>query len=78
MTILRLFELAMSAVTLVSGWLVGNKNVWGQRLSLLANIMWWVYILWTKAWGLVPMEIGFSIIVFRAWRMWEQDARRRQ
>ena len=38
---LRLFELALSAVSLASGWYIGNKSVWGQRLALLANALWW-------------------------------------
>jgi len=73
MTGLRIFELLMSGVTLLSGWYIGNKNIWGQRLSLLANSMWWVYIIWAKAWGLAPMEVGFTIIVWRAWIKWERE-----
>jgi hypothetical protein len=68
-------ELLISAVTLLSGWWIGNKNVWGQRLAVLANIGWWFYIIAFEHWGLVPMEIGFTIIVVRNLIKWEKEAR---
>lgn len=69
-----LTELIISAVTLASGWFIGNKSVWGQRLAVLANIGWWFYILAFQHWGLVPMEIGFTIIVIRSEIKWEREA----
>lgn len=72
---LRAFELALGGVNLGACWLIGSKNIWGQRLSLLSNLMWWVYIVWAHAWGLIPMEIGFSIVVLRSWLRWERDLR---
>jgi hypothetical protein len=75
MSPVRVFELAMSGMTLISGWYIGNKNVVGQRLAVLANLMWWVYIFWVGAWGLAPMEVGFSIIVVRSLIKWERDAK---
>jgi len=66
-------ELVISVVTLASGWYIGNKNVWGQRLALVANIGWWFYIIAFQHWGLVPMEIGFTAIVIRNLIKWERE-----
>ncbi len=66
-------ELIISSVTLLSGWFIGNKNVWGQRLAVLANVGWWFYIIAFKHWGLVPMEIGFTVIVIRNLVKWEKE-----
>jgi hypothetical protein len=66
-------ELIISAVTLASGWYIGNKNVWGQRLALIANVGWWFYIIAFQHWGLVPMEIGFTAIVIRNLIKWEKE-----
>ena len=72
----RIFELLMSAVTLTGAWMVGNKSVWGQRMNMAAIAMWWLYIPIAEAWGLVPMQIGFSVIGTRNWLKWERDARK--
>lgn len=71
-------ELGISAITLASGFLIGNKNVWGQRLAVLANLGWWFYILVFKHYGLAPMEVGFTIIVIRSLILWERDNARRK
>lgn len=71
-------ELAISTVTVFSGWLIGDKSVWGQRLAVTANIGWWIYILGFKHYGLVPMEIAFSIIVVRSLIKWERDYAKRR
>jgi hypothetical protein len=71
----RVFELAMSVVTLTGAWMVGNKSVWGQRMNMAAIAMWWLYIPIAEAWGLIPMQIGFSVIGTRNWLKWEREHR---
>lgn len=70
-----LTELSISIVTLLSAWFIGNKNVWGQRLAMAANVGWWFYIIAFGRWGLVPMEIGFTFIVLRNLIKWEKEAK---
>ena len=66
-------ELAISVITLVSAWFIGNKSVWGQRLGLLANLCWWYYVLTFKRWGMVPMEFFFTVMCIRNLLKWEKD-----
>ena len=66
-------EFIISITTLISAWFIGNKNVWGQRLAILANIQWWIYVIVFQRWGLVPMEIFFTIITIRNLIKWEKE-----
>jgi len=68
-------ELLISVTTLISAWYIGNKSVWGQRLAVPANIGWWIYIILFQHWGMVPMEIFFSIMVVRNLIKWEKEAK---
>lgn len=66
-------EISISVVTLASAWLIGNKNVWGQRLAVLANMGWWFYVIAFERWGLVPMQAVFTIINIRNLVKWEKE-----
>ena len=68
-------ELLISVITLVSAWFIGNKSVWGQRLGLITNICWWFYVVAFKRYGLVPMEIFFTIMCVRNLIKWEREAK---
>jgi hypothetical protein len=66
-------ELAISTTTLASAWLTGNKNVWGMRLGLIANLMWWYYVIAFQRWGMIPMQIFFLFICTRNLIKWEKE-----
>jgi nicotinamide riboside transporter PnuC len=67
-------EIIISIITLISAYLIGNKNVWGQRVGLIANIVWWIYILTYKRYGLIPMEFFYSIMTIRNLIKWERES----
>jgi hypothetical protein len=69
------YELLISGVTIISAWYIGNKNVWGQRLGLFCNILWWLYVFIYHRWGFMPVEIFFTIITIRNLVKWEKEAR---
>jgi hypothetical protein len=68
-------ELLISVITLISAWYIGNKSVWGQRLGLLTNFCWWFYVVAFHRYGLVPMEIFFTIMCVRNLIKWEREAK---
>ena len=70
-----IMEFIISITTIVSAWYIGNKSVWGQRLGLFANIQWWIYVIVFQRWGLVPMEIFFTIMTIRNLIKWEKEAK---
>ena len=66
-------EVSISVITLVSAWFIGNKNVWGQRFGLLANLGWWFYVIAFQRYGLIPMEVFFTIMCVRNLIKWEKE-----
>jgi hypothetical protein len=67
------FELMISTVTIAASWFIGNKNVWGQRLGMVANLSWWAYVLIYHRYGLIPMECMFTVIQIRNLIKWEKE-----
>lgn len=67
------FELLISAVTILAAWFIGNKSVWGQRLSFLANIFWWIYVIAYQRYGLIPLQVMFLVIGIRNLIKWENE-----
>jgi hypothetical protein len=68
-------ESIIGVLTVVATWLIGNKSVWGQRISVVNNIGWWIYIVAFQHWGLVPMEVFLTVVVVRNWIKWEKEAK---
>ena len=73
MTAAFITEFITGTLTVLAAWLIGNKSVWGQRVSVLANMGWWIYIIAFGRWGLIPMEVFLSIVVIRNLIKWEKE-----
>ena len=53
-------------------WLMGNKSVWGPRVGLVVQVLWMYYAIATRAYGLIPGVIMFSIIHLRNSVLWQK------
>ena len=73
MTASFIVESIIGVLTVLATWLIGNKSKWGQRISALANIGWWIYIVVFQHWGLVPMEVFLTIVIVRNLIKWERE-----
>lgn len=73
MTSSFIVESIIGVLTVLATWLIGNKNRWGQRISFLANVGWWIYIVAFQHWGLVPMQLVLSIVITRNLIKWERE-----
>ena len=63
----------LSATSLIVLWLMGNKSKWANRLGLLNQVLWTVYAVSTKQYGLIPGVLAYSIIyVINIWK-WEKN-----
>lgn len=51
-----------SLLTLAGVYLLWTHSRWGSLVSLAAQVPWWVLILRGHLWGLLPLEIGFSVL----------------
>ena len=55
-------ELVVSLLTLVGIYLCGRMKTSGWVVLLWAQAAWWVYVIFYGAYGLVPLNVGLTIL----------------
>lgn len=63
----------LSAITLYSMLLAGDRNPKGWLLSLVNQALWLVWICVVGAWGLLPLNAGMWYISYRNWCKWVDE-----
>ena len=63
----------LSATSVAMMLLMGNRNKWGPRLGLINQILWLVYAISLKEWGLIPGVIMYTIVHTRNLIKWEKE-----
>ena len=61
----------LSAITIYSMLLAGNKRKGAWLVGLVNQLLWLVWIFTTKAWGLLPMNIALWIVYTRNYIKWK-------
>lgn len=64
----------MSALTISVMLLAGSKNKWAWRISLVNQFLWLYWIVSTKTWGLLPMNIAMFGVAGRNLWLWERSS----
>ena len=59
------FSYVLSALSLISLWLMGNKSVWGIIVGLLTQILWIIYALMLEQYGLLIGVVAYTVIHVR-------------
>jgi hypothetical protein len=54
-------------------WLMGNKSKWGPRVGLANQILWAIYAVALKQWGLLPGVVLYAVIHVRNTIRWEKQ-----
>ena len=67
------FSYLLSIISLVTLWLIGNKNKAGFILGLLNQILWIWYALMLKQYGLLVGVIAYAVIYIRNLIKWNKD-----
>lgn len=62
--------LSISSFTML--WLMGNKSIWGPRVGLATQVLWAIYAVQTKAYGLLPGVALFTVTHIRNMRLWSK------
>ena len=62
----------LSITSMVMLYLMGNKSKWGPRLGIANQVLWIVYAVLTKQWGLLPGVIGYTLVHVRNLWRWEK------
>lgn len=60
----------MSAISLYSIFLTGNKARKTWLITLGNQGLWFIWIFTMRSWGLLPLTIGISILAIRNWIKW--------
>ncbi len=72
-----MLALAASVVTLITMWLVGNKDVRGFYLGLANQALWLAFIYQTEQWGFLILTVANTYINVRNIILWSNDRRTR-
>ena len=67
------FSYILSALSLLSLWLMGNKNKLGIVVGLANQLLWVVYALMLKQYGLLIGVIAYTIIHIRNLVKWSKE-----
>ena len=67
------FSVVLSAMSLLSLWLMGNKNKLGIVVGLANQLLWVVYALMLKQYGLLIGVIAYTIIHIRNLAKWSKE-----
>lgn len=67
------FSYILSAVSLTSLWLMGNKNKLGIVVGLVGQILWLTYALMLKQYGLIIGVVAYTIIHIRNLLKWIRE-----
>jgi hypothetical protein len=54
-------------------WKMGNKVPYAPVIGLFNQIIWVVYVVMTKQWGLMPGVIMYAVIHARNTYLWQRD-----
>ena len=67
-------QLLASAMSLAGLWKIDDKSVWGQGVSLVAQVPWLVMNIYCGLWGLLPLTFAFAFVNARNFIKWRREA----
>jgi len=70
--IIKYLPYLLSAITIYMFLLAGNKNKNAWLIGLLNQFLWLTWILFSSAWGLLPMNIALWIVYGRNYLKWKK------
>lgn len=66
-------QLVISCITIWMTLMAGNKHPKAWLVGLLNQGLWITMIVWTEAWGLVPLCLAMCVVYYRNHRKWRMD-----
>lgn len=70
-TIITYLPYLLSAITIHSMLLAGNKRKGAWLVGLANQFLWLIWIFLTATWGLIPMNIALWIVYGRNYLKWK-------
>lgn len=66
----------MSAITIWSMWLAGNKSTLAWKIGLANQVLWLAFNIHFKVWGFLPTTLFLVYVYTRNLIKWRRDAKR--
>lgn len=66
----------ISAATIVQIYFAGNNVWWAWLITIGNQVLWLIFIVGTKSWGLIPLNIVMVFLGVRNCLKWFKDERR--
>jgi hypothetical protein len=63
----------LSAITIYTMWQAGNKSKWTWAIGGANQVLWFIWILSSESWGLLPMNFAMCIIYARNHLKWNRS-----
>ena len=60
----------LSAITIYSMLLAGNKKKSAWAVGLVNQFLWLIWIYNSESWGLIPMNLALWVVYFRNYVKW--------
>ena len=70
-SIVRYLPYVLSALTIYSMLLAGNMKRGAWSVGLVNQLLWFVWIVLSKSWGLLPMNVALWIVFIRNYVKWK-------
>jgi nicotinamide riboside transporter PnuC len=64
--------LFISLLSMLMLWLMGNRSIWGPVVGLVNQIVWIIFTIQAKQWGLLPGVIAFTVVHIRNLWLWNK------
>lgn len=69
------WSLAVSGASIFILWLMGNKNKWAPVLGILGQVVWYIYAIQDRQYGLLIGITGYTIVHVRNSIKWWKEMR---
>lgn len=55
----------LSSIGIFGLYLVSNKKMWGWKVNIVAQVVWFVYAISTKQYGFIPACAAYGWVYYR-------------
>lgn len=75
---MKYFSYILSVFSVLSLWLMGNKNIYGIVIGLVGQLLWIVYAIFLKEYGLLIGVFAYTIVHIRNLVKWTQETKKNE
>lgn len=72
---MKYFSYILSVFSVLSLWLMGDKNIYGIVIGLIGQLLWIVYAIFLEEYGLLIGVFAYTAVHIRNLVKWVQDTK---